>query len=276
MTSDQLFINIKNKKSFLCIGLDTDISKIPGSLLKFNNPIFEFNRQIIDSTSQYAIAYKPNTAFYESEGVKGWKNLELTVSYIRKNHPDIFLIADAKRGDIENSSRMYAKAFFENLGFDAVTVSPYMGKDSVMPFLNYRNKWVILLALTSNEGAEDFQFINTGKNRRIFESVVQKSKGWGSKDNMMYVCGATKSSLLVMIRSIIPDHFILVPGVGAQGGDLEEVVKYGKNEKLGLIVNSSRSIIYADTTPAFAETAGSKAKEIQIQMQELLENNGYL
>ncbi len=276
MTSEQLFLKIKNKKSFLCIGLDTDIKKIPESLLKYDNPVFEFNKQIIDTTSAYTIAYKPNTAFYESEGINGWKSLELTVSYIRQNHPDIFLIADAKRGDIANSSEMYAKAFFENLEFDAVTVSPYMGKDSIMPFLNYSNKWVILLALTSNSGSEDFQFLKTGKNKRIFESVVQKSKAWGSKENMMYVCGATKASLLVMIRSIIPDHFILVPGVGAQGGYLEDVVKYGKNDKLGLIVNSSRSIIYADNTPAFAEKASLKAKELQIQMQKLLEENRYL
>lgn len=273
MTREQLFQNIKNKQSFLCVGLDTDIKKIPESLLKYENPVFEFNKQIIDSTSAYTVAYKPNIAFYESQGLNGWKSLELTVSHIRKNYPDIFLIADAKRGDIASSSEMYAKTFFEYLGFDAVTLSPYMGKDSIIPFLKYTNKWVILLALTSNPGAEDFQFLNTGNNNRLFESIVQKSKDWGNFDNMMYVCGATKASLLVMIRSIIPDHFILVPGVGAQGGNLQDVVKYGKNNKLGLIVNSSRSIIYAANTPDFAEAAGLKAGELQIQMQKLLEEN---
>ncbi len=273
MTGEQLFQNIKNKKSFLCIGLDTDIKKIPESLHKYNNPAFEFNKQIIDSTNKYSVAYKPNTAFYESRGLHGWESLELTVSYIKKYYPDIFLIADAKRGDIANSSEMYAKAFFENMEFDAVTVSPYMGKDSVMPFLKYKNKWVIIVALTSNPGAEDFQLFKSGNNKILFETVVQKSKEWGTADNMMFVTGATRASLLVTIRSIIPDHFILVPGVGAQGGSLDEVVKYGKNKKLGLIVNSCRSIIFADNTPGFAETAGSKAKELQLQMQKLLKEN---
>ncbi len=273
MNYGQLFLNIKNKKSFLCIGLDTDLEKIPGALLKYNQPIFEFNKQIIDATAKYAIAYKPNIAFYESEGIAGWKSLELTASYIRKKYPDIFLIADAKRGDIANSSKMYAKTFFEKLDFDAITVSPYMGKDSITPFLKYKNKWVIIVALTSNQGAEDFQFLKSNNNESFFETVVKKSKNWGSEDNLMYVSGATKASLLVMIRKIIPEHFILVPGIGAQGGNLNDVVKYGRNKNLGLIVNSCRSIIYADNTPDFAETASIKAKEVQIQMQKLLEDN---
>lgn len=273
MNYGQLFLNIKNKKSFLCIGLDTDIEKIPGALLKYNQPIFEFNKQIIDATAKYAIAYKPNIAFYESEGIAGWKSLELTASYIKKKYPDIFLIADAKRGDIANSSKMYAKTFFEKLDFDAITVSPYMGKDSITPFLKYKNKWVIIVALTSNQGAEDFQFLKSNNNESFFETVVKKSKNWGSEDNLMYVSGATKASLLVMIRKIIPEHFILVPGIGAQGGNLNDVVKYGKNKNLGLIVNSCRSIIYADNSPDFAETASIKAKEVQIQMQKLLEDN---
>lgn len=273
MNYGQLFLNIKNKKSFLCIGLDTDLEKIPGALLKYNQPIFEFNKQIIDATAKYAIAYKPNIAFYESEGIAGWKSLELTASYIRKKYPDIFLIADAKRGDIANSSKMYAKAFFEKLDFDAITVSPYMGKDSITPFLKYKNKWVIIVALTSNQGAEDFQFLKSNNNESFFETVVKKSKNWGSEDNLMYVSGATKASLLVMIRKIIPEHFILVPGIGAQGGNLNDVVKYGRNKNLGLIVNSCRSIIYADNTPDFAETASIKAKEVQIQMQKLLDDN---
>jgi len=273
MNYGQLFLNIKNKKSFLCIGLDTDLEKIPGALLKYNQPIFEFNKQIIDATAKYAIAYKPNIAFYESEGIAGWKSLELTASYIKKKYPDIFLIADAKRGDIANSSKMYAKTFFEKLDFDAITVSPYMGKDSITPFLKYKNKWVIIVALTSNQGAEDFQFLKSNNNESFFETVVKKSKNWGSEDNLMYVSGATKASLLVMIRKIIPEHFILVPGIGAQGGNLNDVVKYGKNKNLGLIVNSCRSIIYADNSPDFAETASIKAKEVQIQMQKLLEDN---
>jgi orotidine-5'-phosphate decarboxylase len=273
MTCEQLLQNIRNKQSFLCVGLDTDIKRIPESLLKFEYPLFEFNKQIVDSTSAYAVAYKPNIAFYESQGIIGWKSLKLTVSHIRKNYPDIFLIADAKRGDIANSSEMYAKTFFEYLGFDAVTVSPYMGKDSILPFLKYNNKWIVLLALTSNPGAKDFQFLNTGNNNRLFESIVQKSKDWGNRDNMMYVCGATRASLLVKIRSIVPDHFILVPGVGAQGGSLQDVVKYGKNDKLGLIVNSSRSIIYAANSPDFADAASLKAEELQTQMQKLLIEN---
>ncbi|UCH14539.1 MAG: orotidine-5'-phosphate decarboxylase [Bacteroidales bacterium] len=276
MNCKQLFLNIKNKKSFLCIGLDTDIQKIPSFLLKYKNPEFEFNKLVVDATARYVIAYKPNIAFYESNGPDGWRSLELTISYIKKKYPDIFLIADAKRGDIENTSRMYAKTFFDTIEFDAVTVSPYMGKDSLLPFLKYKDKWIAVLALTSNQGAEDFQFLNTRQNERIFETIIRRSKDWGSINNIMYVVGATKASILAMIREIIPDHFILVPGIGAQGGSLKEVVKYGKNKNLGLIVNSSRSIIYADNTELFAETAGSKAKETQNEMNILLKQNNII
>jgi orotidine-5'-phosphate decarboxylase len=273
MNCTQLFLNIKNKKSFLCIGLDTDVQKIPAFLLKYKNPAFEFNKLIIDATARYVIAYKPNIAFYESNGINGWKSLELTVSYIKKHYPDVFLIADAKRGDIENSSKMYAEAFFNNLKFDAITISPYMGKDSVLPFLKYKDKWIAILALTSNQGAEDFQFLKTGQNERVFETIIRKSKEWGNINNIMYVVGATKASLLAIVRAIIPDHFILVPGIGAQGGNLKEVVKYGRNKNLGLIVSSSRSIIYADNTKLFAETAGLKAKKLQNEMNTLLKDN---
>ncbi len=273
MNCTQLFLNIKNKKSFLCIGLDTDVQKIPAFLLKYKNPAFEFNKLIIDATARYVIAYKPNIAFYESNGINGWKSLELTVSYIKKHYPDVFLIADAKRGDIGNSSKMYAEAFFNNLKFDAITVSSYMGKDSVLPFLKYKDKWIAILALTSNQGAEDFQFLKTGQNERVFETIIRKSKDWGNINNIMYVVGATKASLLAIVRAIIPDHFILVPGIGAQGGNLKEVVKYGRNKNLGLIVSSSRSIIYADNTKLFAETAGLKAKKLQNEMNTLLKDN---
>jgi orotidine-5'-phosphate decarboxylase len=273
MNCEQLFLNIKNKKSFLCVGLDPDPQKIPPFLLKYRHPLFEFNKQIIDATAALAIAYKPNLAFYESGGAEGWKNLELTVSYARKHYPEIFLIADAKRGDIENTSQMYAKAFFDNLGFDAVTVSPYMGKDSVLPFLSKKDKWIAVLALTSNKGAEDFQLLTCSHNERIFETVIRKSMEWGTVNNTIYVVGATQASLLVLVRQIIPDHFILVPGIGAQGGNLNEVIRYGKNRMLGLIVNSSRSIIYADNSKLFAEKAGLKAKEMQNKMHELLEAN---
>ncbi len=274
MNSRQLFLNIKNKKSFLCIGLDTDVCKIPEFLLKYKNPAYEFNRQIIDATARYTIAYKPNIAFYESNGAEGWKILQLTVSHIRKNYPDIFVIADAKRGDIGNTSEMYAKTFFNDIGFDAVTVSPYMGKDSVLPFLKYKDKWIAILALTSNKGAEDFQFLKTGKNERLFETVIRKSRDWGSINNIMYVVGASKASLLTIVRAIIPDHFILVPGIGIQGGNLNEVVKYGQNKNHGLIVNSSRSIIYADNTKNFAGAAGLEAKKLQNEMNMLLTDYG--
>lgn len=271
MDSRQLFQNIQKKKSFLCVGLDTDITKVPRLVLDAEFPLFEFNKKIIDATADFTIAYKPNIAFYESLGAAGWVNLELTADYIRKNYPDIFLIADAKRGDIGNTSKMYAKAFFEKNDFHGVTVSPYMGEDSVTPFLSYANKWIILLALTSNTGAFDFQLMKEdGTHKRLFEKVIENSTKWGNTDNLMYVVGATKAEMLADIRKIIPDHFLLIPGVGAQGGSLEEVVKYGINKQCGLIVNSSRAIIYADCTDRYAEVAGEQAKLVQQEMEVLL------
>ncbi|MDD2387303.1 MAG: orotidine-5'-phosphate decarboxylase [Bacteroidales bacterium] len=269
MNYTQLFEQIKTKRSFLCTGLDSDIEKLPKHLLNHESPIFEFNKAIIDETAKYTVAYKPNLAFYESLGIKGWEDLEKTVNYIRENHPEIFIIADAKRGDIGNTSKLYAKAFFENMNFDAVTVAPYMGEDSVSPFLTYKEKWVILLALTSNKGADDFQYFSEG-NTRLFEKVLTKSQEWASKEQMMYVVGATRAEMLEDIRKIAPEHFLLVPGVGAQGGSLQEVAKYGMNENCGLLVNSSRGIIFADSTENFAKVAGEKAQEIQLEMEELL------
>lgn len=266
---NQLFEQIKKKKSFLCVGLDSDIAKIPQHLLTAEDPVFEFNKAIIDATVEVAIAYKPNIAFYESRGLAGWKSLENTVKYIKTNYPDIFTIADAKRGDIGNTSQMYAKAFLETLDFDSITVAPYMGEDSVTPFLQYLGKWVILLALTSNKGAFDFQFFeNSGE--KLYEKVLKKSQEWGDKQNMMYVVGATKAEMLEGIRKIVPDHFLLVPGVGAQGGSLEEVAKYGMNSHCGLIVNSSRGIIFADKTEHFAERAAEEARKLQQDMMRLL------
>lgn len=266
---NQLFEQIKKKKSFLCVGLDSDIAKIPQHLLTAEDPVFEFNKAIIDATVEVAIAYKPNIAFYESRGLAGWKSLENTVKYIKTNYPDIFTIADAKRGDIGNTSQMYAKAFLETLDFDSITVAPYMGEDSVTPFLQYPGKWVILLALTSNKGAFDFQFFeNSGE--KLYEKVLKKSQEWGDKQNMMYVVGATKAEMLEGIRKIVPDHFLLVPGVGAQGGSLEEVAKYGMNSHCGLIVNSSRGIIFADKTEHFAERAAEEARKLQQDMMRLL------
>lgn len=278
MTRQELFENIKRKKSFLCIGLDTDITKIPQHLLKEEDPIFEFNKQIIDATKDYCVAFKPNMAFYETMGVKGWISLEKTINYINKTCTDIFTIADAKRGDIGNTSAMYAKAFFETLNFDAITVAPYMGEDSVTPFLGYKNKWVILLALTSNSGANDFQTNEIlspsggGRGRKIYEQVLEKSKKWGNSDNMMYVIGATQAEYLTKVREIIPDHFILVPGVGAQGGSLQEVAKYGMNKQCGLLVNSSRGIIYAGSGKDFAEKAREEAMKLQKEMELLLKD----
>ena len=271
MNSKQLFANIKNKKSFLCVGLDTDIQKIPKHLLDFEYPVFEFNKNIIDETSAYAVAYKPNLAFYETLGAAVWIALQMTVDYIKKNHPDIFIIADAKRGDIGNTSKMYAKAFLSDLNCDAVTVAPYMGEDSVTPFLSYDGKWVILLALTSNSGSDDFQMVTDSvSQKRIFELVLNKSLVWGNKENMMYVVGATKAEMLKEIRQIVPDHFLLIPGVGAQGGSLEEVAEFGMNSQCGLLVNNSRNIIYADATDKFAKVAGQKAAEMQHDMELLL------
>ncbi|TCO07694.1 orotidine-5'-phosphate decarboxylase [Natronoflexus pectinivorans] len=270
MTSAELFNQIKAKKSFLCIGLDTDIQKIPRQLLDTTDPIFAFNKEIIDATHDLAVAYKPNLAFYESLGVNGWNSLEKTVNYIRYNYPDLFIIADAKRGDIGNTSNLYARAFFDAMDFDAVTVAPYMGEDSVTPFFTYVGKWVILLALTSNKGADDFQYM-TENNEKLFERVIKTSSKWGNEDNMMYVVGATRAEMLADIRKIIPNHFLLVPGVGAQGGSLEEVAKNGLNKQCGLLVNSSRQIIYAGKDEKFAEKAREAAVEVRDEMAALLE-----
>lgn len=270
MTADELFKQIKLKKSFLCVGLDTDITKIPKVVLDHEYPLYEFNRQIVDATADFTIAYKPNLAFYETLGAAGWINLEMTVDYIRKKYPEIFIIADAKRGDIGNTSKMYATAFFEKMDFDAVTLSPYMGVDSVSPFFDYTNKWVVLLALTSNAGADDFQQITSEKGVKLFENVLSKSKEWGTENNLMYVVGATRAEMLKKVREIVPNHFLLIPGVGAQGGSLSDVAKYGLTKKCGLIVNSSRAIIYADGTNDFAKVARIKAQEVQIEMRALL------
>lgn len=273
MNHQALFENIVRKRSFLCVGLDSEMEKIPTFLLKEKDPVFEFNKRIIDSTYRYTVAYKPNAAFYECYGASGWTSLEKTVRYIRNNYPDIFVIADAKRGDIGNTSKMYAKAFLENMPFDAITVAPYMGEDSVAPFLSYDDKWVVLLALTSNKGADDFQYHNND-GIRLFERVLSASQKWGTINNMMYVVGATRAEMLKDIRKLVPEHFLLVPGVGAQGGSLEEVAKYGLNSKCGLLVNSSRGIIFADSTENFDKVAGEKAREIQIEMEKyLLERN---
>ncbi len=269
MTRQQLFQLIQKKRSFLCIGLDTDINKIPPHLQKLDDPVFEFNKQIIDHTHEYAIAYKPNIAFYECRGTVGWRSLEKTIEYLKKF--DVFTIADAKRGDIGNTSKMYAKAFLENMDFDSVTVAPYMGIDSVNPFLEYDNKWVILLALTSNKGAIDFQFTKSeSSSKRLFEEVLLKSSSWGHPNNMMYVVGATQAEMLLDIRKIVPDHFLLVPGVGAQGGSLEAVTTYGLNKLCGLIVNSSRGIIFASNKEDFGIQARNKANELQQQMESIL------
>lgn len=268
----ELFQNIQKKKSFLCVGLDTDIEKIPAFIRENSeDPIFEFNKAIIDATADLCVAFKPNLAFYESLGLSGWAALEKTVEYIKTNYPDQFLIADAKRGDIGNTSSMYAKTFLGNMNFDSVTVAPYMGEDSVKPFLTYDQKWVILLALTSNKGAFDFQFMtdeNSGE--KLYEKVLKKSQEWGSSDNMMYVVGATKADMLADIRAIIPDHFLLVPGVGAQGGSLQDVAQYGMNSQCGLLVNSSRQIIYASSDEQFAVNARIEAQKVQSEMEELL------
>ena len=270
MNRQELIENIHGKRSFLCVGLDTDIKKIPQHLLSEEDPIFAFNKAIIDATAPYCIAYKPNLAFYESMGVKGWMAFEKTIAYLNDNYPDQFIIADAKRGDIGNTSAMYARTFFEEMKLDALTVAPYMGEDSVTPFLGYEGKWVILLALTSNKGSHDFQLTEDQNGERLVEKVLRRSQEWGDADNMMYVVGATQGSMFRDIRRIVPNHFLLVPGVGAQGGSLEEVCRYGMNSSCGLIVNSSRAIIYADSTERFAEVAAEKAHEVQQQMSEEL------
>ncbi len=272
MNKQELFDNIKQKKSFLCVGLDTDIKKIPSHLLKEEDPVFTFNKAIIDATAPYCIAYKPNLAFYESMRAKGWIAFEKTIRYIKKNYPDQFIIADAKRGDIGNTSAMYARSFFDGLDIDSVTVAPYMGEDSVSPFLAYKGKWVILLALTSNKGSHDFQLTDDPQGERLFEKVLRISQNWGNDENMMYVVGATQGRMFEDIRKIVPSHFLLVPGIGAQGGSLKEVCRFGLNSHCGLIVNSSRAVIYADSTEKFAEVAAERAKEIQQQMAEQLRN----
>lgn len=269
MDHDGLFRAISVKRSFLCIGLDSDLEKIPSSLLKAKDPVLEFNKRIIDSTHSYAVAYKPNTAFYESMGPKGWHTLESTLDYIKTRYPGIFVIADAKRGDIGNTSKMYARAFFETMDFDAVTVAPYMGEDSVAPFLEYPGKWVILLALTSNRGADDFQYHNE-EGLKLYEKVLRLSGNWGTIDNLMYVVGATRAAMLKDIRKIVPEHFLLVPGVGTQGGSLGDVAAYGLTDKCGLLVNSSRAILFADNTEDFDRTAAEKAMEIQKEMKSHL------
>ena len=278
MTKQELFENIKRKESFLCVGLDTDINKIPEHILNnSDDPIFDFNVQIVKATADLCVAYKPNLAFYESIGLAGWDALERTVDFIRAEYPDQFIIADAKRGDIGNTSAMYARSFFGNMDFDAVTVAPYMGEDSVTPFLTYENKWVILLALTSNKGAFDFQLMKDADSTdRLFEKVLKQSQSWGNAENMMYVVGATKAEMLREIRSIVPDHFLLVHGVGAQGGSLAEVAEHGLNNQCGLLVNSSRQIIYASSESDFKDAAHDEAWKLQVEMSEILKNRGLI
>jgi orotidine-5'-phosphate decarboxylase len=269
MTTQQLESQIQIKKSFLCIGLDVDLTKIPQHLLQLEDPIFEFNKAIIDATHDLCVSYKPNTAFYEAYGLKGWHSLQKTINYINENYPEIFTIADAKRGDIGNTSTMYAKAFLEDLNFDSVTVAPYMGKDSVEPFLAFENKHAIMLALTSNEGAFDFQ-TKSIEGQELYKTVIETSKTWKNAENLMYVVGATKAEYFTEIRKIIPNSFLLVPGVGAQGGSLSEVCKYGMSNNVGLLINSSRGIIYASNGTDFAEKARAEALKIQQEMQQLL------
>lgn len=273
MNRQELIELIKRKKSFLCVGLDSDISKLPECLADKEDPVFEFNKAIIDSTLPYTVAYKPNLAFYESQGIKGLISLKKTMDYLRRFDKECFTIADAKRGDIGNTSQQYAKAFLSpesDFGFDSMTIAPYMGEDSVKPFTVYENKWVILLALTSNKGAEDFQFITDKEDLKLFERVLIKSQQWATKDNLMFVCGATQAEMFGRIRELAPEHFLLVPGVGAQGGSLSQVCKYGLTEDCGLLVNSSRGIIFADKQESFAETAAQKAKELQEEMASFL------
>jgi orotidine-5'-phosphate decarboxylase len=272
MTRQELINQIRIKHSFLCVGLDVDLDKIPKHLLACEDPIFEFNKSIIDATKEYCVAYKPNIAFYECYGPKGWESLKKTIAYIPK---DIFIIADAKRGDIGNTSSYYAKTFFEYLQCDAVTVAPYMGSDSVTPFLAFENKWVILLALTSNQGATDFQTIQTSSGEPIYKTVLRKAAQWGTEENLMFVVGATRAEMIAEVRNIVPEHFFLVPGVGAQGGSLDEVVKYGWTKDCGLLINSSRGIIYASNGHDFAEKAGEEALKIQKEMANLLLEKGF-
>ncbi len=270
MNRNELIAQIKEKKTFLCVGLDTDIKKIPQHLLSEEDPIYSFNKAIIDATAPYCVAYKPNLAFYECGGLNGWKSLDKTIKYLKENYPNHLIIADAKRGDIGNTSKMYARCFFEEMDVDAITVAPYMGEDSVTPFLGYDGKWVILLALTSNKGSHDFQLISDTEGTRLFEHVLTKSQQWADSSQMMYVVGATQGRMFEDIRRLAPDHFLLVPGIGAQGGSLEEVCKYGMTKDCGLLVNSSRAIIYADSTEQYAEVAGKEAQKVAEEMAQLM------
>lgn len=274
MTKEQLISQIKAKKSFLCVGLDVDLDKIPAHLLETEDPIFEFNKAIIDATHDVTVAYKPNTAFYEAYGLKGWKSLVRTIDYLNENYPEIFTIADAKRGDIGNTSTRYAEAFFNDMKFDSVTVAPYMGSDSVEPFLAFENKFTIMLALTSNKGGLDFQLLKDQNGVTLYENVLKTSLAWKNNKNLMYVVGATRPEYFEKIRKIVPDHFLLVPGVGAQGGDLQGVCQYGLNKDIGLLVNSSRGIIYASSQKDFAQKARLKAVELQQEMSGILVKNG--
>ena len=276
MNKQELIKQIKEKRSFLCVGLDSDIKKLPACVLGSEDPVFEFNKAIIDATAPYTVAYKPNLAFYEATGVKGWISLEKTVQYLKDNYPEIFIIADAKRGDIGNTSALYARSFFEEMKVDALTVAPYMGEDSVSPFLSYEGAWVIVLALTSNPGSHDFQLTKDENGEMLFEKVLRTSQKWGSDHNMMYVVGATQGKSFENVRNIVPNHFLLVPGVGAQGGSLEEVCKYGMNDECGLLVNASRAVIFADNSEDFAKIAGEKAQAYQQQMEAELKNKGVI
>jgi orotidine-5'-phosphate decarboxylase len=267
MTRQELVAQIFAKKTFLCVGLDTELSKIPKHLLETDDPIFEFNKAIIDATKEYCVAYKPNIAFYEALGIKGWQSLEKTINYIPNTH---FTIADAKRGDIGNTARMYAQTFFKTYNFDSITVAPYMGEDSVTPFLSFEKKWAIVLGLTSNTGSADFQFLQQNNQQFLYQSVLQKAQQWGTPENLMFVIGATHPEKFAEIRTIVPDNFLLVPGIGAQGGDLEGVVKNGRNQDIGLLINSSRAILYASNDQFFAEKANQEAQRVQLQMKEMM------
>lgn len=275
MTRQELIQQIREKRSFLCVGLDTDARRIPVHLLDLHDPLFEFNREIIDATAPYCVAYKPNLAFYEAHGLQGMEAFKKTVDYIKEKHPHHFIIADAKRGDIGNTAKMYARTFFEEYNVDALTVAPYMGEDSVSPFLEYKDKWVILLALTSNRGSQDFQLLRDENGERLFEKVISRAQQWGTTENLMFVIGATQGRMFEDIRRIAPNHFLLVPGVGAQGGSLQEVCQYGMTSECGLLVNSSRGIIYASSDENFAEIAGNKARQLQQEMAVELENIGF-
>ena len=275
MKSHELVTQIRKKKSFLCVGLDIDVEKVPACLQGEKEPYLTFNREIIDATKEFTVAYKPNVAFYEAMGIQGWELLAQTISYIREHAPECFIIADAKRGDIGNTARMYAQAFFTHLNCDAITVAPYMGEDSVMPFLQTSGKWAIVLALTSNQGARDFQYLTTERDSEpLFKHVLRKVSSWGTEENIMFVIGATQSAQLEEIRQIVPRHFLLVPGIGAQGGDLQSVCRYGMNDQCGLLVNSSRGILFGDSSPKFAETARQKAYAIQQEMERELKKKG--